>query len=77
MWLSGLSASQQIKASLFVPSQGSSPGCGPDPQLGACKKLPLVDISFPLSPSLPFSLKNKEIDKIFLKNEENEKVEKF
>ena len=51
------------KVAGLIPSQGTHLGCGPGPQLEACKRQP-VDISLPLSPSLLLSLKiNKTLKK--------------
>ena len=36
----------------LIPSQGTCLGCGPGPQLGACKRQP-IDVSLPLF-LLPF-----------------------
>ena len=47
-----------------IPSQGTGLGCGPGLQLGAQDRQPHSDVSLPLSPSLPVSLK---INKIFFK----------
>ena len=50
------------KVTGLIPSQGACLGCmGQVPGWGMCERQ-LIDISFPLSPSLPLSLK---INKIF------------
>ena len=46
-----------------IPSLGTCLGCGVGPQFGACERQPHTDVSFSLSPYLPFSLK---VNKIFL-----------
>ena len=57
------------KVSGLISSEGTCLGCGPGPWVGPCKRQP-TDVSlvhrcfFPLSPSLPLSLK---INKIFKK----------
>ena len=57
--LSGLSAGLQTKGSpVQFPVQGMCLGCRPGPQWGAGERQPHIDISLPLSPSLPHS-KNK------------------
>ena len=40
-----------------IPSQGTCLGCKPGPQEGACERQPHIDVSLPLSPSLPLSLR--------------------
>ena len=65
VWLSGLSAGLQIKGCRFNSQSGHMPGCGPGPHLWACKRgnhlmfLSQINVSLPLSSSLPFSLKIK------------------
>ena len=50
----------ELKGHRFDSSQGTCLGCGPGPQLGACKRQHLshMDVSLPLSLPLPLS-KNK------------------
>nr|KAF6462373.1 hypothetical protein HJG59_011394 [Molossus molossus] len=56
-----------------APGQGTCPGCGPDPQWGACRRRPVDILSHPcffpsVSLSLPLSKINKERKKT---NEQN------
>nr|KAF6480870.1 hypothetical protein HJG59_010664 [Molossus molossus] len=52
-----------------IPGQGTCPGCGPDPQWGACRRRPIDVLShrcFYLSLSLPLSLKSIKEKKALL-----------
>ena len=59
-WIECRPANQRVAGS--IPSQDTCLGCGPGPQLGACKKQP-IDVSLAhwcsspsFSPSFPLSL---------------------
>ena len=45
------------KVAVWIPSQGTCLGFRPGPQLGAQEKQAHIDVSPPLFPSLPLSLK--------------------
>ena len=45
-WMECWPANQKVAGS--IPSQGTCLGCGPDPQLGACKRQPHIGVSLPL-----------------------------
>ena len=64
MWLSGFGViphtDQRVTCSIVQPGQSTRPGCRPGPWWGACKRH-LINVSLPLSPSLPLSLKVKHI----------------
>ena len=55
--LSGLNASLKNRVTGSIPSQGTCLGCRPGPQWGALKRQPHIDVSLPLSFSLPSPLK--------------------
>ena len=55
-WIECQPVNQSIASS--IPSQGTCLGCRPGPQLGVHERQPHVDVSLPLSPSIPIS-KNK------------------
>ena len=50
-WIECQPANRKVVGS--IPSQGTSPGCGPGPQLGAHERQPHIDVSLPLF-VLPF-----------------------
>ena len=54
-WIESGPANQRVASS--IPRQDTCLGCRPDPQLGVCKGQPHIDVSLPLSPSLPLFLK--------------------
>ena len=54
-WIECQPENQRVTSS--IPSQGTCLGCGPDPQLGVCERQPHIDVSLPLTLSLPLSLK--------------------
>ena len=56
-WTECQTVNQRVAVS--IPSQGTCLGFGPGPQSGAHERQPHIDVSLPLSPSLPFFLKNK------------------
>ena len=43
------------RVAVSIPSQSTGLGFRPGPQLGSCKRQPHIDVSLPLSPSLPLS----------------------
>ena len=47
----------KIRGGGSIPSQGPGGGCGPGLRYGVCERQPHIDVSLPLSPSLPLSLK--------------------
>ena len=51
-----------------IPSPGHPPGLRPGPQRGAHERQLHIDISLPLSPSLPLSKNQNKIFKKLLKN---------
>ena len=58
VWLSGLRASLQTKGSLVqFPVRAHAWVAGQVPSDGAHERQPHIDVSLPLSPSFPFSLK--------------------
>ena len=54
-WAEHQPVNQRVTA--WIPSQGTCLGLGPGPQQGAHKRQLHIDVSLPLSPSLPFFLK--------------------
>ena len=61
-WIEFWPVNQRVTSS--IPSQDTYLGCRPGPQLGVCERQPHIDVSLPLSPSLPLSLKiNKNFEK--------------
>ena len=63
IWVLDWTGEQRVAGS--IPSPGTCLGCGPHPQWGLLhKRQPHIDVSLPLSPSLPFFLKwNKTLKK--------------
>ena len=59
----GWASSCKPKGRCFNSQSGHMSGLGPGPQLGICERQP-IDVSLPVFPLLPFSLKIK-INKIF------------
>ena len=53
-WIECQPENRRIASS--IPSQGTHLGCRPGPQLGAHERQPHIDVSLPLSSSLPLSL---------------------
>ena len=61
-WIECWPANQSVAGSIL--SHGTYLGCGSGPQLGTWERQPHVDVSLPLSPYLPLSLKiNKYLKK--------------
>ena len=57
-WIESWPVSQKVTG--LVPGQDTGLSCGPSPQLGVCKRQPIVSLTyryFSLSPSLPRFLK--------------------
>ena len=54
-WIECQPANQRVAS--LIPSQGTCLGCRPGAHCGACERQPHSDVSLPLSPSLPLSLK--------------------
>ena len=54
-WIERRPANQSITGS--IPSQGTCLGCRPGPQQGSHERQPHIDVSPPLSSSLPLCLK--------------------
>ena len=55
-WTECQPVNQRVTSS--IPRQGTCLGCKPGPQLGACKRQPHINVSFPFFlPPFPFSKK--------------------
>ena len=54
-WIERWTVNQSVACS--IPNQVTCLSCRPGPQHGACKRQPHINVSLPLSPSLPLSVK--------------------